>query len=90
MDDALASAELEQLARRLGVEVRREALPVPGGLCQLRGRWTLFLDTALSVAEQVEVLVGALRRFDLSQVYVRPALRQLLEAGEVADGASQR
>jgi len=79
MDDALALAELERLARTAGVEVRRETLPVAGGLCRLRGKWTLLLDSASSVEEQTELLVEALRGFDLTGVYVRPAIRQLLE-----------
>ena len=85
MDDVLALAELERLARTAGIEVRREALPVAGGLCRLRGKWTLLLDSTLSVGDQMELLVEALRQFDLTGVYVRPAVRQLLEPEGPAD-----
>ena len=88
VDDALAATELEHLARTLGIEIRREPLPVRSGLCQVRGQWTLFLDSTLSAAEQVEVLVEALSRFDLSGVYLRPAIRQMLEGEDGADSTS--
>ncbi len=88
MDDALTLAELERLARTTGIDVRREALPVAGGLCRVRGKWTLLLDGALSVDEQIELLVEALQGFDLTGVYVRPAVRQLLEPEGADDAAS--
>ena len=85
MDDALALSELEQLTEKLGIEIRRESLPGAGGLCQVRGKWILFLSDALSAAEQVVVIAEAIRGIDLSSVYVRPALRQLLDVGEGGD-----
>ena len=89
MDDALALAELERLARTTGIDVRREAMPVAGGLCRPRGNGTLFLDSALIVDDQIELLVEALRGFDLTGVYVRPALRQLLEPERAGDADSE-
>ena len=85
MDDALALSELEELVAKLGIEVRQEDLPGAGGLCQVRGKWILFVSSGLSVSEQVDVIARALGGMDLSSVYVRPALRQLLGAGEGGD-----
>ena len=82
MDSALALTELEQLVERMDIEVRRESLPGPGGLCQVRGKRVLFLNSEFSVADQVGVIAEALRGLDLSHLYVRPALRQLLGEGE--------
>lgn len=90
MEPAVALSELERLAERLGIEVRREAMPVAGGLCRVRGRWVLYVNSTLSTAERVEVMVEALRGLDLSGVYVRPALRQLLEPSEDAEPPSER
>jgi len=90
MDEGLALVELERLAERLGIEVRREQLPGRGGLCQIRGKRILFLASSLSVAEQVEVMAGALSEVDLTQVYLRPALRQLLGAEDADDPAGRR
>ena len=90
MDESLALVELERLLAKLAVEVRREALPGSGGLCRLRGKWVLFLGSSWSVAEQVEVMAGALRGFDLSGLYLRPALRQLVGAEDGADSPGPR
>ena len=48
-------------AQRLGFRVRQEWLGGMGGVCELRGQKWLFLDEALSPAEQLEVVLEALR-----------------------------
>jgi hypothetical protein len=50
------------LAGRLGYEIRQEWLAGNGGgCCILRGRKILFLDLALSPAEQLDQVLDALR-----------------------------
>jgi hypothetical protein len=34
------------------------------------------------VKEKIQIMIEALRRFDLNDIYVRPALRELLEENE--------
>jgi hypothetical protein len=48
-------------AQRLGFRVRQEWLGGTGGACELRGQKWLFLDEALSPAEQLDVVLEALR-----------------------------
>jgi hypothetical protein len=48
-------------AQRLGFRVRQEWLGGMGGACELRGQKWLFLDEALSPAEQLAVVLDALR-----------------------------
>jgi hypothetical protein len=57
--DLLAQALTE--AKRLGFRIRQEWLGGMGGACELRGQKWLFLDEALSPAEQLEVVLDALR-----------------------------
>jgi hypothetical protein len=72
-------AELESLAARLGVAVRvegfGEGLDGQGGLCWLRGKPLVVMNTALPVAERIATLAKALAGFDLDAVYMRPLLR---------------
>jgi hypothetical protein len=73
-------AELESLAARLGVAVRIEPLgdgllDGRGGLCWLRGKPLVVMDTALPVAQRIATLARALARFDLDPFYIRPLLR---------------
>ena len=79
--------ELLKLAERLEIEVRREYLgdieaPAHSGLVHLRGKPILFLDIRLAPREAVETAASVLADFPLDDVYVKPAVRRLLEARE--------
>ena len=82
MEDAIILQELEALAAELSVELRYEDLQgeSTGGLCRLGGRVCLFVDRTLSVAERVRLIVRELAELPLGGVFVRPGVRELLEA----------
>jgi hypothetical protein len=79
--------ELTEAAKRLGLEVRRERLlrevgyRARGGACRLREKYLILIDRDQPAAEQVEVLVEALRDRDLEQLYLSPAARRILQHG---------
>ncbi len=84
MDENTLLAQLEELAHSLGIEVRFEPIKKagsfsPGGLCQLKGKYLVILNSAAAKEDKIETLVKAVTRFDLSQVYLRPGLRELLD-----------
>jgi hypothetical protein len=83
MDDHAALSQLEALADKLGIPLRydivRDDLTGPGGLCRIEGEYVLIIDAKATVREKVQILIEAIRRFDLQDIYVRPALRELLE-----------
>jgi len=83
MDDHTALILLEELADRLGIPIRHEPiaddLTGPGGLCRIGGRFNLIIDSKATEREKVRIMTEALRRFDLNTIYVKPALRELLE-----------
>lgn len=61
-------AELIGVANGLGVEVRTRALGVRhsrGGLCRLRGRLVVLLDSASPPVERARALAEALAGFDV-------------------------
>jgi len=75
--------QLEELAFRLGVDVRYEAFgedieQSQGGLLRLKDRHIILVNVEKSLEEQVKTLIKALRQFDIDDLYVRPALRDLL------------
>lgn len=88
--------ELNALARHLGVEVRLENLEagedlaVRGGLCRLGPRLVAFVDCRLAPPGRCRQLAQALTGLDLGGVYLRPALRQLLEGGGEFDDNEDR
>jgi hypothetical protein len=77
--------ELAQAAERLGLQVRRERLlrevgyRARGGACRLREQDLLIIDSAQRPADQLEVLLEALRTRDLEALYLSPAARRLLQ-----------
>ena len=84
MDAAAVLDHLETLAYRLGIQVRYEHLEgetgfPAGGLCRVRDRQFIIVNSRAPTAEKIQTLTRALRRFDLSGIYLKPALRDLLE-----------
>jgi hypothetical protein len=50
-----------------------------GGACRLREKDLVIIDSAQPPAEQLEVLLEALRPRDLESLYLSPAARRLLQ-----------
>ncbi len=77
-------------AEQLGIEVRRESLGGEGGgLCSLRGRRVLFVDTAADAATRYDRTVAALASLpELQDRYLPPELREDLDraGGEGSEG----
>jgi len=84
LDDNKILSQLEELTHNLGIEVRYEPLKKegafsPGGLCRLKGEWLLIINSQAGVKDKIEALASAVIRFDLSQIYLKPGLREFLE-----------
>lgn len=87
MDDHTALSQLEGLADKLGIQIRydkivEEELTSTGGLCRLKGECFIIVNSKATTKDKIRALVKALKNFDLDDVYIRPALRELLERFE--------
>jgi hypothetical protein len=78
---------LEEVATRLGIEVRYDSVDrnhplgvAGGGLCRLRGKAMILLDERLTSRDRASVLAKALSRFDLDAIFLAPAVRNAIEA----------
>lgn len=74
--------ELLDLAHRFEIRVRRERLgdedvPVQSGLAWVDSCPVLFIDSRISTAEAVEILIRELSGFPLEDVYIKPGIRAL-------------
>ena len=67
------------LAEKLSIEVRSVPLDGNGGLCRVKGKQVLYINQMLSKDQQLEVLLRGLSGIPIEDVYVLPALRELLE-----------
>jgi hypothetical protein len=88
MDDYLIIEQLEELAKGFGIQFRyepisleEETINVVGGLCKLKGEQLLIINSKATEKDKIKVFVRALRRFDLDRIYVKPAIRALLDGG---------
>jgi hypothetical protein len=85
LDDRTLLLHLEEVASAIGLDIRYERLEgeasgFPGGLCRIRSKQVLILSSEATPREKVMALARALRRFDLSRIYLRPAVREILDA----------
>jgi len=84
INDEITLLHLEELADRLGILVRDENINLDdvsssGGLCLVEGQYILILNSKTTVQEKIQVAIRALQQFDLSDVYVKPLIRELLD-----------
>ena len=92
MDQNAVIEQLEELARGFGIEIcyepitlEEETINVVGGFCKLRGEQLLIINSNAGARNKIKILVQALRRFDLDKIYIRPAIRDLLNATTTAE-----
>ena len=84
MNENTVLGQLEELAHSLGIETRNESIKKeapfsPGGLCRLKGKYLLILNSSATTKDKIHTLAESVNRFDLGQVYLRPGLREFLD-----------
>ena len=84
MDKKNMLGQLEEVARSVGIDIRYDTIKKvetfsTGGLCQLRGDYVLIINAQAPLDDKIEMVADAVIRFDLSQVYVKPNVREYLE-----------
>jgi hypothetical protein len=83
MDNDTALSQLEGLADKLGIPIRyeiiKDELTGPGGLCRIEGKYVLIIHSKATAKEKMQIMIEALKRFDLGDIYLKPALREMLD-----------
>lgn len=84
MDNTAILSHLEALAESMDIQIRYERLESEtsfstGGLCRIRDKQVIIVNESASLSEKARTLARALKRFDLSRMYIKPALRDFLE-----------
>jgi hypothetical protein len=84
LDEMVILSHLEALAESLEINVRYEDLEgetdfASGGLCRIKNQYVVFVNDRAPIKEKIQTLAKGLIRFDLTRVYVKPALRDFLE-----------
>jgi hypothetical protein len=92
MQLATLLTELSRVAERLELEVRSEPLEPKlegrdygrGGLCIVRGRRVILIDSRAPLPDRVAVLAAALGAFDVDALHMPPLVRATIERRGVA------
>ena len=84
MHDEIILNYLEELAEKLEILVRDENINLEessstGGLCRVEGKHVIILNYKATVKEKIQIMITALQQFDLTDMYVKPVIRELLE-----------
>ena len=79
--------ELEDVAGRLGYTVILDKGPFTGGPCILEGEELIVLNKSTPLEQRTRLLTQALARKDLSDVYLKPVVRMVLEEYSEAEPA---
>jgi len=84
MDREKTYQELKDLAEKLQISVLEENLRKTGvkaksGFCVLKGRKLFIMDKHKPLRDKVDILAGFLAAMPLENIYLLPALRQLLK-----------
>ena len=87
MDDGTLLDQLEELAGKLGIEIRYGNIGIEdsrrmGGLCRVQGKYFLIMHSRLTVKEKIGVIVKTLKGFEIGDVFVRPVIRELLDKSQ--------
>jgi hypothetical protein len=76
--------ELRDLAEKLEITVseqnlRNAGIKVKSGLCKVRGKTMFIMDKHKSIHKKIDALASQLAEFPHEDLYVMPAIRELLE-----------
>lgn len=76
---------LEELAGRASMTIRYVSLEDPeldmkSGSYILMGERTLLIDRTLQTGDRIGIILRELARVDISALYIRPAVRDLIES----------
>lgn len=84
MNTDLCLRELENLAKRLEIEVRIVE-DSPAGFCVIKGVKVLYIESHTDKNGQIQAFIGCLKKLDLEGIYIVPALRKLLGMEDNSD-----
>ncbi len=84
MDPLSQLEDLKEAANKLSIEIVTDSLFDPevmiqSGYCKVKGKKMIILDNLLSIAEQNEVILQTLKKFDMEDIYLPSWIRERLE-----------
>jgi hypothetical protein len=75
-------AELTQIACKIGIKIIEDKLLKKGGYCRVFKDKYIIMDKRISEEDKLNILIQALKRNDLENVYLAPKIRELCTENE--------
>ncbi|MBT3514889.1 MAG: hypothetical protein HOD90_00630 [Nitrospina sp.] len=85
MDSISQLESLKDIASKLSIDIVTSNLfdsevIIKSGHCKVKGKNIIIIDNLLSNQEQSDVIIQALKKFDLESIYLPPWIRGCLES----------
>lgn len=80
MTQELILQGLESLIQNLSIDLRYEKGDFMGGLCKIRNKEVFIINNKLPIEKKITLMAVELNRLNLEQIYIRPALRDIIES----------
>jgi galactitol-specific phosphotransferase system IIB component len=71
--------DIEDICEKLNIKIRYERTKAKGGLCKLDGNNIIIIDKNANIHYKINLLISILSDFDLSNIHIKPKIRELLE-----------
>jgi len=86
MDEPALLEELKNILEKMGVKVCEQKLEADAekaksGMVRVKQQKKFFLEKNLKPRDQIGLLLQAVKKLDLSGIYVSPYLRSIIEEG---------
>jgi murein endopeptidase len=78
--------ELKEVCVQLGYRLRFENGDFQGGACILRDEKMLVVNKRLPTERKVYLIASALQEIGVDEVFLKPAIRKLMDAEDVKRG----
>ncbi len=75
-------SELIGIAERLGIKIIEDRLLKKGGYCRVFMNKYLIMDKKTSEKDKMDLLIKALKRNNLDEIYITPRIRELCNEEE--------
>ena len=72
--------ELEKIAEELNIRILQEKGNFNGGYCLLEEQRIIVINKVKPLEQRIRALAQAFSRFDTSQIYLKPAIREMIES----------
>ena len=72
--------DLINISEILGVKIVQEKGNFEGGYCILVKEKIIVINKLKPIEQQIKALAQAFSRWDISEIYLKPAIRQIIES----------